>query len=48
MKYYPKQIDSDDSYDALKDNYLTGDGDAYNEKTRKQEREEAENDRYNY
>ena len=43
--------DTDDGYDALKDDYLTGNGPAYNEKTRRQEREEAENDRqsrYNY
>jgi hypothetical protein len=35
--------DTDDGYDALKDNYLTGTGPAYNEKTRQAERDEAEN-----
>ena len=35
--------DTDDGYDALKDNYLTGTGPAYNDKTRQAERDEEEN-----
>ena len=35
--------DTDDGYDALKDNYLTGAGPAYNDKTRQAERDEEEN-----
>ncbi len=35
--------DTDDGYDEMKDNYLTGNGPAYNEKTRQEEREEREN-----
>jgi hypothetical protein len=41
------QDNSDDGYDRLKDEYLEGTGRAYNERTRREEREERDNDKWN-
>ena len=41
------QDNSDDGYDRLKDEYLEGTGRAYNERTRREEREERDNDKCN-
>jgi hypothetical protein len=39
--------DSDDGYDAMKDNYLTNGGYGYNERTRREDAEWAEECRRN-
>jgi hypothetical protein len=38
---------SDDGYDAMKDDYLTGNGRPYNERTRREVQDEIDNDREN-
>lgn len=49
MRYNPWELpeddDSDDRYDAMKDAYAEGWGAPYNERTRREAREEWENER---
>ena len=40
-------IDSDDGYDAVKDNYLTYGGYGYNDRTRQDDKDWADECRYN-
>jgi hypothetical protein len=43
----PAEIDTDDGYDAVKDNYLTNGGYGYNDRTRREDEEWAEECRRN-
>jgi hypothetical protein len=43
----PAEIDTDDGYDAAKDNYLTNGGYGYNDRTRREDAEWAEECRRN-
>lgn len=44
---YEDYEDSDDGYDAMKDDYLTNGGYGYNERTRQEDRDWADECRHN-